>query len=55
MSTISPSQQTADGTNVMAAIDQSGEDDLFVVSDISQDDAWLTILAAEAMSLHTWQ
>jgi hypothetical protein len=39
----------ADGTDVMAAIDQSGEEKLFVISDISRDEAWLAIPPTEAV------
>ena len=53
MNTIRPSQRTTDGADVMAAIDQSGEDELFIISDVSRDDAWLTIPATEAVALHT--
>lgn len=55
MSTTPPSQQTAGDADVMSAIDQSGEDKLFIISNVSRDDAWLTIPVAEAESLHTWQ
>ena len=53
MNIIPPSQRTTDGANVMAAIDQSGEDELFIISDVSRDGAWLTIPATEAVTLHT--
>jgi len=41
----------ADGTDVMAALDQ---DDL-VIADVSRDDAWLVVPAAEAPDLTDWR
>ena len=55
MNTIPPSRRTTDGADVMAAFDRSGEEKLFIIADVSRDDAWLTIQATEAVSLDTRQ
>lgn len=53
--TLTHSSQTDDGADVMAAIDQTGERTLFVISDVSKDRAWLTVPEAEAVVLETWR
>ena len=41
--------------DVMGAIDRSGEQTLYIISDVTRDSAWLTIPESEAVRLDTWQ
>lgn len=44
-----------DDAEVVAAIDRSGERALFLVADISTDEAWLATSQSEAVKLDSWQ
>lgn len=44
-----------DDGEVMAAIDPSGERALFLISDISKDDAWINVSQTEAVTLDSWR
>jgi len=39
----------------MAAIDRSGTAARLVIADISQDDAWISILEPEAPTVEAWR
>ncbi|HET7323604.1 MAG TPA: hypothetical protein VFJ06_04670 [Halococcus sp.] len=41
--------------DVMASVDDDGTTERFVIADISQDDAWISIPLCEAASLPGWQ
>lgn len=52
---LTQSFQTDDSADVMAAIDQSGERTLYIISDVSKDGAWLSLPESEAVLLEEWQ
>lgn len=44
-----------DDADVMSAIDHSGERTLYIISDVTRDDAWLTVLKSEGALLDEWR
>lgn len=45
----------ADGRQVMAAIDSDGRGPRLVIADISADESWLSVPAANAADLADWR
>jgi hypothetical protein len=43
------------GTDVMASFDGDGSDSKLVIADISRDEAWVSMTAAEATPLSAWR
>ncbi len=55
-STVTSKSQSSktDSTNVMQAIDESGESARFIVADTSRDDAWISMDADAVPPLTEW-
>ncbi|WP_276255505.1 DUF7556 family protein [Halomontanus rarus] len=49
------SLRSDDDAEVVAAIDRSGERALFLVADITTDEAWLATSQSEAVTLESWR
>lgn len=47
--------QTDDHAEIMAAIDKSDNRTIFVISDISKEESWITIPETEAVLLESWR
>lgn len=47
--------QTDDRAEIMAAVDQADNPTLFVISDISKEESWITIPETEAVLLEAWR
>ncbi len=39
---------------VMAAVDDVDDESMFIIADVSRDDAWIAIHTTEAQSLVSW-
>ena len=39
---------------VMAAVDDVDEESMFIIADVSRDDAWIAIQETDASSLSAW-
>jgi hypothetical protein len=47
--------ETSDDSQVMAAIDDDGSHEKFIIADISVDDAWVSVRNEEAPMLEAWR
>lgn len=48
-------ERSVDDREVLATVDETGEDERFVVADIATADAWVSIRTDEACPLDEWQ
>lgn len=46
---------TATGTDVMASLDDEGPESRLVIADITCDEAWMSVTAADATALSAWR